>query len=101
MQSTFNLIDKKSVFLNMDVEADKAKFFAVSSMSPVDALKVLGNPNYIVIDEAQRHPEISKIIKGWFDSDLRKRKGLERPFALLWAGAKAVLHHLFRRFRHP
>src|SRR5208283_162709 len=54
-----------AVFLNFDV--DKARFQAAAALSPGDGLRSLGNPSVLVIDEAQRLPEVSRIIKGWHD----------------------------------
>ena len=59
-----------AVFLNFDVEVDKARFRAAASLAPSDALRSLGNPSVLVIDEAQRLPEVSRIIKGWHDARL-------------------------------
>ena len=58
------------VFLNFDVEVDKARFQAAAALSPGDGLRSLGNPAVLVIDEAQRRPETSRIIKGWHDARL-------------------------------
>lgn len=59
-----------AVFLNFDVDVDKARFQAAAALSPNDGLRSLGNPVVLVIDEAQRLPETSRIIKGWHDSHL-------------------------------
>ena len=59
-----------AVFLNFDVEVDKARFRAAAALSPGDGLRALGNPPVLVIDEAQRLPETSRIIKGWHDARL-------------------------------
>jgi len=58
------------VFLNFDVEVDKARFQAAAALPPADALGSLGNPRVLVIDETQRLPEASRIIKGWYDAHL-------------------------------
>jgi hypothetical protein len=58
------------VFLNFDVDVDKARFQAAAALSPGDGLRSLGNPSVLVIDEAQRFPETSRIIKGWHDARL-------------------------------
>jgi uncharacterized protein len=62
------LAGQAAVFLNFDVEVDKARFKAAASLAPSDALRSLGNPSVLVIDEAQRLPEVSRIIKGWHDT---------------------------------
>ncbi len=64
------LAGQPAVFLNFDVEVDKARFQAASALSPSDGLRSLGSPPVLVIDEAQRLPETSHIIKGWHDSRL-------------------------------
>lgn len=55
-------------FLNFDVELHKQQFIAASRMAPLEALRTLGNPKILVLDEAQRLPEACRIVKGWFDS---------------------------------
>jgi uncharacterized protein len=59
-----------AVFLNFDVEVDKGRFRAAAALAPSDALRSLGNPSVLVIDEAQRLPEASRTIKGWHDARL-------------------------------
>jgi predicted AAA+ superfamily ATPase len=61
---------KNTVFLNFDVDVDQARFLAAASLSPVDALRSLGTPAILVIDEAQRLSDVSRIIKGWHDAHL-------------------------------
>lgn len=64
------LAGQSAVFLNFDVEVDKARFLAAASLAPFDALRSLGNPAVLVLDEAQRLPETSRIVKGWHDARL-------------------------------
>ena len=64
------LTEPGTVFLNFDVEVDKARFRAAAALAPGDALRSLGNPSVLVIDEAQRLPDASRIIKGWHDARL-------------------------------
>lgn len=61
------LAGQPAMFLNFDVEVDKARFQAAAALSPSDGLRSLGNPSVLVIDEAQRLPETSRLIKGWHD----------------------------------
>ncbi|MCX6550077.1 MAG: ATP-binding protein [Acidobacteria bacterium] len=61
------LAGQPAVFLNFDVQVDQARFQAAAALSPGDGLRSLGNPSVLVIDEAQRLPETSRIIKGWHD----------------------------------
>lgn len=60
--------EKSGLILNLDIAVDKARFLAASNLSPSDAIKSLGSPTIIVIDEAQRLPEVSTIVKGWYDA---------------------------------
>jgi hypothetical protein len=62
-----------ALFLNFDVEIDKARFLAAASLSPADALHTLGAPKVLVLDEAQRLPETARIVKGWHDAKLPTR----------------------------
>ncbi len=64
------LAGQPAVFLNFDVEVDKARFQAAAALSPRDGLRSLGSPSVLVIDEAQRLPEMSRGIKGWHDARL-------------------------------
>jgi uncharacterized protein len=64
------LSGRKAVFLNFDVDIDKRRFLAAASMTPIDGLKSLGNPEVLVIDEAQRLPEAARLVKGWYDTRL-------------------------------
>lgn len=64
------LAGRDAVFLNFDVDIDKNRFQAAAALPPVDALKSLGNPDVLVIDEAQRLPAVGRIVKGWYDADL-------------------------------
>lgn len=59
-----------ALFLNFDIEVDKTRFLSAATLTPFDGLRSLGNPQILVIDEAQRVPEASRIIKGWYDSRL-------------------------------
>jgi uncharacterized protein len=61
---------QRALFLNFDVEVDKARFRAAAALAPGEALRSLGSPAVLVIDEAQRLPEASRIIKGWHDTHL-------------------------------
>ncbi|MCX7049379.1 MAG: DUF4143 domain-containing protein [Candidatus Sumerlaeota bacterium] len=61
------LAGQQALFLNFDVEIDKQRFLAAATQSPADALKYLGAPDVLVIDEAQRLPEAARVVKGWHD----------------------------------
>ena len=71
------LAGQSAVFLNFDVEVDKARFLAAAALSPSDGLRALGNPAVLVIDEAQRLPDTSRIVKGWHDARPLSRDGDE------------------------
>ena len=60
-------------FLNFDVEIDKAHFLAAASLPPGEALRALGAPQVLVLDEAQRLPETARIVKGWHDAKVSTR----------------------------
>lgn len=64
------LAGRKVLSLNFDVEIDKQRFLAAASLSPKDAMQSLGNPEFLVLDEAQRLPETGRIVKGWYDARL-------------------------------
>lgn len=62
------ITNKNSKIFNLDLEVDKAQLAANQYLSPEQAIKNLGSPPILIIDEAQRFPEISRIAKGWFDN---------------------------------
>lgn len=69
-------------FLNFDVDIDKAHFLAAASLAPADGLRLLGAPEVLVLDEAQRLPETARIVKGWYDAKL--------PVRLLLLGSSSL-----------
>ena len=76
------LSGQAALFLNFDVEVDKARFQAAAALAPVDGLRSLGNPAVLVIDEAQRWPDTARIVKGWHDARL--------PVKVLLLGSSAL-----------
>lgn len=60
-------------FLNFDIEIDKAHFLAAVALAPTEALRTLGAPQTLVLDEAQRLPETARIVKGWHDAKVPTR----------------------------
>jgi predicted AAA+ superfamily ATPase len=60
--------NEDGLLLNCDIEVDKARLLAASSLAPQEAMQLLGNPRLLVIDEAQNLPEIGRIVKGWYDA---------------------------------
>lgn len=53
----------------MDRTIDANRLHAASQVSPREALRLLGNPSVLIIDEAQRIPEVGRMVKGWYDSE--------------------------------
>lgn len=71
LQST--LPTNSTLFLNLDLLLDKERLLSLASLSPKDAIISLGSPKFLVIDEAQRLPQIGQIVKGWFDSQINTK----------------------------
>jgi predicted AAA+ superfamily ATPase len=76
------LAGRKTLFLNFDLEIDKQRFLAAGALSPADGLRSLGDPDILVMDEAQRLPETARIIKGWHDARL--------PLKMLLLGSSSL-----------
>lgn len=83
------LAGRKVVSLNFDIDIDKMRFLAAASLSPVDAINSLGNPEYLVLDEAQRLPETGRIVKGWYDYGAR----IPVKILLLGSSSLTLLNH--------
>lgn len=64
------LVGRNTLSLNLDVDVDKKRLLGASKLSPREALVSLGSPEILVVDEAQRLPEVGRIVKGWYDVDL-------------------------------
>jgi predicted AAA+ superfamily ATPase len=62
---------RKAFFLNFDIDSEKQRFLAASALDPDSAMTAFGNPEFLVVDEAQRLPESLRIVKGWHDSGVR------------------------------
>lgn len=67
------LQEHQGFILNFDIEVDKDRLLTISHMAPRDAMKNLGDPYLLIIDEAQRLPETGRIVKGWFDSNVKTK----------------------------
>lgn len=67
------LAGRQATFLNFDVTIDAQRFRAAAALSPRDGLRSLGDPEVLVLDEAQRLPEAARIVKGWHDARLPVR----------------------------
>lgn len=76
------LSNQKTVFLNLDIDIEKQRLKAAASLPPIDGLKIFGNPDILVIDEAQRLTETGRIIKGWYDANL--------PFKFILLGSSSL-----------
>jgi predicted AAA+ superfamily ATPase len=79
------LAGKDALFLNFDVEVDKARFKAAAAVTPSEGLRFLKKPSFLVIDEAQRLAETSRIIKGWHD------EGIDAKVVLLGSSSLDLL----------
>lgn len=55
-------------FLNLDHAPDTQKLRLVTPLDPMTAVARLGSPDVLVIDEAQRMPEMVRVVKGWYDA---------------------------------
>lgn len=69
-------------FINLDSQIEKEKVITASALSPTEAIKSLGGHKILVIDEAQRLPEISQTVKGWYD--------LEAPVKVILSGSSSL-----------
>lgn len=59
---------RKITFLNLDIAIDVQTLQRAMPLDPLSAIARLGSPDVLVIDEAQRMPEISRVVKGWYDT---------------------------------
>lgn len=58
-----------TAYLNLDIEVDKARLIALSSLPPQQAVDALTfGKSILVIDEAQRWEGVGRLVKGWVDS---------------------------------
>src|SRR5687768_7857470 len=62
------LKDVSGEVLNMDIDVDRARLLSAAKLSPAEAVRSLGGGAVLVIDEAQRVPDIGRICKGWYDA---------------------------------
>ena len=80
------LADGNSMYFNLDIDVDKQRLLSASSLEPDKAIKSLGGKKHIIIDEAQRLPEIGRITKGWYDS------GVDSKIILLGSSSLDLLN---------
>lgn len=71
-----------TVFINFDNENEKTRFNIAKAMPPEQVRTYFGNPDYLVIDEAQRLPECARTVKGWYDSQV--------PFKVFLLGSSSL-----------
>ncbi len=62
---------RNAVFFNFDAQVDLDRFKSLSAVSASEVMKSLGNPEIIVIDEAQRWAETARVVKGWYDYEIK------------------------------
>jgi len=58
----------KTVFLDFDLETDQERFLAAASQPAKGAADSFENPDFLVMDNAQRLPESVRIVKQWHKS---------------------------------
>lgn len=58
----------QTTYLNLDIEVDKQRVITAMPLDPASAITNLGRPEVLIIDEAQRLPDVSRTAKGWYDS---------------------------------
>lgn len=73
---------KKTVFLNLDIEADKQFFTSQDQLLRKIALEVGESEGYIFIDEIQRKEDAGLFLKGLYDMNL--------PYKLIVSGSGSV-----------
>ncbi len=78
---------KRGDLLNMDIEVDRARLLAAEKLAPDEAVRSLGGKEVLVIDEAQRVPNIGLITKGWYDAHV------ETKIILLGSSSATLLDH--------
>ncbi len=59
--------------LNMDIEIDRARLRSAAKLAPADVMRSLNAKQVLVIDEAQRVPNIGQIAKGWYDAHVETK----------------------------
>ncbi len=64
------LKDKSVQYLNFDIEIDKQKFLSASTLDPKQIKAYFGNPDFLILDEAQKIFQTGQIVKGWYDVDI-------------------------------
>ncbi|MBU0535306.1 MAG: ATP-binding protein [Patescibacteria group bacterium] len=65
LKNAFKL--ERTTYLNLDIEVDRQRLLSSVPLDPKSSLSLLGSPEILIVDEAQRVPEISRVVKGWYD----------------------------------
>lgn len=73
--------------LNMDMEIDRSRLKEAAQLAPAEGVRVLTDGELLVIDEAQRVPDIGQITKGWYDADMSTK------IILLGSSTATLLDH--------
>lgn len=67
------LSEHKGLLINLDITVDQARLEAVQGLAPEEALRTLGQPEILIVDEAQRWPELTRLVKGWYDQGVKTK----------------------------
>ncbi len=62
------LKEGRGELLNMDTQIDRARFMDAAHLTPAEGVRTLTTGKTLVIDEAQRVPDIGRVTKGWYDA---------------------------------
>lgn len=62
--------EQGGLLLNCDIRPDRARLLAAASLTPSEAISLLGAPKILAINEAQNVPEVGRIAKGWHDTEV-------------------------------
>ena len=79
------LAEQGGEMLNMDILVDREKLTTLSKIDPSRLNAVLAPGKLLILDEAQRVPEISQWVKGWYDA------GVKRKIILLGSSSLDIL----------
>jgi len=82
IQERLNKKGLKTLFMNLDIEADKKFFVSQNSLIEKIRLELGKNGGYVFIDEMQRKENAGLFLKGIFDSNL--------PYKLIVSGSGSL-----------
>lgn len=63
----------KTKYFDLDAPFDNAEFASISALDVAGVMRSLGEPELIVIDEAQREPKVGRIVKAWHDHGMKAK----------------------------